>query len=101
MAKKRTLLVEVPDPEEARTGEEEKARESTWEEWLKGTYSRYWYFIIFLFIDISIALELARAVGDPWSYFLPFIVVGAMVFLEWRLYLRIWGKGRKAERSED
>jgi len=100
MAKKRTLRVEKSDSEETEPPEEDKARESTLKEWLRGTYSRYWYFVICLFVDISVALELGRAIDYPWSYFLPLIIVGSMILLEWRLYLRIWSKNRKIEPDE-
>lgn len=101
MAKKRLLRVEDSDPEEIEPQEEdEAARESTWKEWLRGTYSRYWYYLICIFVDVSVALELGRAVGYPWSYFLPMIIVGLMLLFEWRLYLRIWGKKRKAEPND-
>ena len=101
MAKKRKLHVENSNSEETEPQEEDQARESTLKEWLRGTYSRYWYFVICLFVDISVALELGRAIGYPWSYFLPLIIVGSMILLEWRLYLKIWSKNRKIEPDEN
>jgi hypothetical protein len=101
MAKKRMLRVKVSDSEEMAPQEEDEAvRESTWKEWIRGTYSRYWYFVICIFVDVSLALELGRAVIYPWSYFLPLIIGGAMILTEWRLYLKIWGRKRKPELEE-
>ena len=100
MAKKRLLRVDASDSEEERTPEEEPPREKTWEEWLRGTYSKYWYFVICLFIDVIVAIEIGKAVENPWSYFLPLIVVGLMVLLQWQLYLRIWGRNRRAEQDQ-
>ena len=99
MAKKRALQVETPDREiEEQPDEVRTPRESTWREWLRGTYAKYWYGIICLFVDVVVALELSKSVEYPWSYLLPFIVVSALVLVQWQFYLKLWSK--KRARSE-
>lgn len=94
MAKKRKIRTEKAEAAEPYSGHDddipEKYKDVTWGVWLRKTYLRYWYVVGCVFIDLIVALEVARISPESLSITLPIFVLIALVLVEVLLYAYIW-----------
>lgn len=87
MAHKRKIVVET----KSATPEEMDLEPLSWRDWFLRRYARYWYWVVMLFLDIMIFLELPRSTGTGYLVSgLAAIGAGAFQFV---LYFKLWGRG--------
>jgi len=93
MAKKRRIEVEDrKEPvSEGKDDIPKKYRDTSWGDWFRGTYARWWYVVICMFIDLILALEISRFLPDPWLYLIPVMLVITLTMMEVYVFHRIWG----------
>jgi len=90
MAKKRRIEVErSEEPEEIDVPD--KFKESSWSEWVRNSYAKWWYGILCMFLDLLLAIEISNRLYAPWNYFIPTIVVILLLIIELYIFHRIWG----------
>lgn len=87
MAHKRRLIVRKVDQEDT----EELSQEMGWKDWLLRRYSRSWYWVGALFVDIMVFLQLRWSFDLDWSVAL--LVTLLLVAAEMYIFLRLWGRG--------
>jgi polyferredoxin len=94
MASKRALKsVEIQ-------GQEEEPDES-WRTWFLGTYAKYWFFILCLFVDSMIGLQVFLSLDGLLGIVVTMVALAILILFEVLVYRRYWGEDGKWALSED
>ncbi len=91
MAQKRRIGVERSGGSEEIEDVPERFKESTWSEWARHSYAKWWYGILCMFVDLLLALEISSQLTEPWNYFIPTLVIVPLLVFELYVYHRLWG----------
>lgn len=68
----------------------EKYKDTPWRVWLRKTYLKYWYVVGCAFLDVVVAMEIARTMPEGLSASVPILVLIVLVIVEVYLYIYIW-----------
>jgi hypothetical protein len=91
MAEKRIIRTEAKQEVE----EEETVVEPTWSEWSRGTFLRYWFFLGAFALDAFTVLQLRYSLDWPYSLYASVLLLVLLIFVEYRLYIFLWGDDGK------
>ncbi len=91
MAKKRRIVLDRRSESEEPEDVPERYRDSGWSEWVRGSYAKWWYVILSMFVDIFVALEVSHHLSGSWALILPIFMIIVLVGVEIYLYHRLWG----------
>jgi hypothetical protein len=91
MAQKRRIMVEREREPDGEKDIPERFKDSSWSEWARGTYARWWYGLLCLFIDVMVALELSAYIPADWSIPLLSFTVLTLIIIEIYIYRKVWG----------
>jgi hypothetical protein len=75
-------------------------RSEAFGEWLKGTYSRYWYGLACLMVDIFVPIEVANRFQSPLLPIVLIILLVGLIGAEFIIYRRIWKAEEEDEEEE-
>jgi hypothetical protein len=95
MAKKRKIEVEKGDSSDSSSVDHkdelpEKDKNVSWGVWVRRTYLKYWYVVGCVFVDLLVALEIARVGAKAWSTSLSVFVLIVLLVVETLLYSFMW-----------
>ncbi|MGD0056508.1 MAG: hypothetical protein ABSB83_01460 [Methanomassiliicoccales archaeon] len=95
MAKKRKIEVEKGNSSDSSSVDHkddlaEKYEDVSWGVWARRTYLKYWYVVGCVFVDLLVALEIARVGPKTWSASLSVFVLIVLLVIEILFYSFIW-----------
>jgi hypothetical protein len=93
MAQKRKIEGGAPEPPPSSVYQDELEEEpESFTEWLKGTYAKYWYGLICLFVDLLVPFTLIAYLDTPLLPEALILTILLLLAAEYAVYRKIWAR---------